>query len=67
MSPDRTMTSLLIRAAEPDDSDAIWSILEPVIRAGETYALPRDGSRKAMLDYWFGLANQVFVAVDEGR
>jgi hypothetical protein len=27
-----------IRAATPDDDTAIWSILEPIVRAGETYA-----------------------------
>ena len=60
-------TPLLIRPAEPGDADAIWSILKPVIRAGETYALPRDGSREAMLAYWFAPANQVLVALDGGK
>ncbi len=32
---------LMIRPAEERDSGPIWSILEPVIRAGETYTLPR--------------------------
>ncbi|GJE18910.1 GNAT family N-acetyltransferase [Methylobacterium marchantiae] len=58
---------LLVRPAEPGDADAVWSILEPVIRAGETYVLPRDGTRDSMLAYWFAPGNQVFVAVDEGR
>jgi hypothetical protein len=31
-----------IRAARPQDAPAIWAILEPTIRAGETFALPRD-------------------------
>lgn len=52
----------VIRPAEPGDRDAIWSILEPVIRGGETYALPRDFSREQALDYWFSPGHEVFVA-----
>jgi ribosomal protein S18 acetylase RimI-like enzyme len=42
--------------------DAIWRILEPTIRAGETYALPRDMTRAAALDYWTGSDRTCFVA-----
>ena len=38
-------TVLAIREARCGDADAIWAILEPVIRAGDTYALPRDMRR----------------------
>jgi ribosomal protein S18 acetylase RimI-like enzyme len=56
-----------IRPAGPEDHDAVWAILEPTIRAGETYALPRDGTRANMLAYWFAPGHRVFVAVtDEG-
>ena len=34
--------SLSIRRAGAADRDAVWRIMEPIIRAGETYALPRD-------------------------
>src|SRR5258708_33595131 len=53
-------------ASRSQDSDAFWTILEPVIRAGETYALPRDWTREAALAYWFSDGNIVFVAEDEG-
>ena len=53
-----------IRCATSNDRPAIWAILEPVIRAGETYALDRDMSRDAALAYWF--ADEAFVAEDEG-
>jgi len=53
-------------ASRSQDSDAVWTILEPVIRAGETYALPRDWTREAALAYWFSDGNIVFVAEDEG-
>jgi ribosomal protein S18 acetylase RimI-like enzyme len=56
-----------VRQARSDDADAVWSILEPVLRAGETYTLPRDISRKDGLAYWFASGHEVFVAEDEGR
>jgi hypothetical protein len=55
-----------IRPAVPADRAAIWAILEPVIRAGETYALPRDMSEDAALAYWCAPANETFVADDGG-
>ena len=58
---------LTIRSAEPSDEDAIWAILEPVIRDGQTYALPREMSREAAIAYWFASSNEVFVAESEGR
>ena len=54
----------MIRAATAADHDAIWAILEPVIRAGETYALDRDLSRDAALAYWFSPGHAVFVTDD---
>jgi L-amino acid N-acyltransferase YncA len=58
---------LTIRTAHADDSAAIWSILEPVIRAGDTYTLARDLDREESLAYWFSSAHEVFVAEDEGQ
>ncbi|HVP61164.1 MAG TPA: GNAT family N-acetyltransferase [Myxococcaceae bacterium] len=57
---------MLIRPATPTDADAIWSILEPIARAGETFALSRDMSRDAALDWWSAPGHEVFVAEDEG-
>lgn len=56
-----------IRGAQPDDSEAIWAILEPVIRAGETFCLPRDMDRATALKYWFSDGHEVFVADDDGQ
>jgi ribosomal protein S18 acetylase RimI-like enzyme len=56
----------LIRPATPDDRDRIWSILEPVLRAGETYTLPGDISREAALAWWQHPGHDVFVAEDGG-
>ena len=55
-----------IRASEPRDDDAIWRILEPVFRAGETYPIPRDISRADALAYWHSPGHRVFVAEDMG-
>jgi len=58
---------LSIRNARPDDRPAIWAVIEPVIRAGETYALPRDMSEADALAYWTGADREAFVAEEEGR
>ena len=55
-----------VREARSDDADAVWAILEPVIRAGETYTLPRDMSREAALAFWFASGHEVFVAEEDG-
>jgi ribosomal protein S18 acetylase RimI-like enzyme len=58
-------SELAIRRAEPaQDADVVWAILEPMIRDGETYALPRDMTREAALAYWFAPANEVWVSCD---
>src|SRR5690349_5180871 len=56
-----------IRPATAADRDAIWKILEPTIRAGQTYPLAQDMDRDAGLAYWFAPAHSVFVAVDEAN
>ena len=61
------MTAIHIRPAGGGDRDAIWAILEPAIRAGETYALPRDMSREEALEYWHTPGHEVFVAEDNGN
>jgi L-amino acid N-acyltransferase YncA len=55
-----------IRPAEEGDHDAIWSILEPTVRSGETYTLPRDLSREQALAYWFASGHEVLVADEDG-
>lgn len=61
-SPDLT-----IRRATTADADAIWAIIGPTIRAGETYALPRDMSEAAALAYWLGDDRETFVAEAGGE
>jgi ribosomal protein S18 acetylase RimI-like enzyme len=56
-----------IRPADATDDDAIWAILEPVFRAGETYPIPRDISRADALAYWRTPGHEVFVADHDGK
>ena len=54
-----------IRAATAADGPAIWSVLEPVFRAGDTYALPSDICATDAIAYWCGPRHETFVA-EEG-
>ncbi|MTH66412.1 GNAT family N-acetyltransferase [Paracoccus shanxieyensis] len=57
----------VIRPATSADHDAIWDILQPVYRAGETYCIPRDISRADALADWFAAPFTAFVAEAESR
>jgi ribosomal protein S18 acetylase RimI-like enzyme len=59
--------NVAIRLAARHDDEGIWRVLEPMIRAGETYPLPRDMTREAALAYWFTPGHEVFVAEDESQ
>lgn len=54
-----------IRPATPADHDAIWSMLEPVFRAGDSYAIDRDIPRSDALTYW--AAEHAYVAEENGK
>ena len=56
-----------VRDATRSDHNAVWELFEPVVRAGETYALDRDLSREAALAYWFapGSCNRVAVTAEQ--
>jgi ribosomal protein S18 acetylase RimI-like enzyme len=58
---------MIIREATASDRDAIWRILEPVIRSGDTYTLPRDLSREDALAYWTSPGHEVFVAEENAE
>ena len=57
---------MMIRPATTADTAAIWAIIEPTIRAGETYTLDREISEAEALAYWFGPDKAVFVAEADG-
>jgi hypothetical protein len=57
---------MLIRPALHRDHDAIWSILEPVIRAGETYTLPCNMTEADALVYWIASNREAFITEADG-
>lgn len=59
--------SLTIAPATAADWPAIWDMLRPVFRAGDTYAIAPDISETEARAYWLAPARQSFVATDEGR
>jgi L-amino acid N-acyltransferase YncA len=56
-----------IRPATREDASAIWSIIGPTIRAGETYALSPGLTEEEGLEYWSGTDRETFVVEDEGE
>lgn len=52
-----------IREATPGDHAAIWAILEPVFRAGDTYTIDANICREDALGYWCGPTHRTYVAV----
>ena len=58
----RLGSMIAIREAVEGDAEVIWEILEPVIRAGEAYALPVAMAREDALAFWFTPGKTVFVA-----
>jgi ribosomal protein S18 acetylase RimI-like enzyme len=57
---------LPIQPATDRDKDAIWAILESMIRRGETYPLPRDMTRQQAMEFWFAPENETFVWEADG-
>ena len=58
--------SIQIRQAQDSDWAAIWSVLKPVFRAGETYSYPRNMSESETRNAWMSVPAATFVAVNEG-
>ncbi|WP_273251267.1 GNAT family N-acetyltransferase [Sediminimonas qiaohouensis] len=54
------------RPATEADNDALWAMLCPVFRAGDTYAIDRDISREGALAYWCAPAREVWVFEADG-
>ena len=58
---------MIVRPAESGDAAAIWQIIEPVIRAGETNALPRELPQAEALAHWLAADRDSFVAEEAGQ
>lgn len=57
---------LHIRPAGFRDEPALWNVIEPTIRAGETYPLSRELTQADALTYWRSPQHEVFVAERHG-
>jgi L-amino acid N-acyltransferase YncA len=56
---------LQIRPATDADWPAIWAILRPVFRAGETYAIDRDITETAARTLWLDGPAATYIAEDD--
>lgn len=56
-----------IRPAVDADRPAVLAIVAPILRAGETYAMPTDMTDADVLAYWFAPAHETFVAQANGK
>ena len=57
---------LSARIASNKDEEALWGILEPMVRQGGTYVFSLDKSKKSMMGYWMGADKATFVVENEG-
>ena len=55
-----------VREFEQADWPAVWALLEPVFRLGDTYAFPTDISEAEAHRIWIEAPAATFVAQDEG-
>ncbi|MCC9173295.1 GNAT family N-acetyltransferase [Arthrobacter sp. zg-Y179] len=61
------MGALTIREARPGDWPAIWSLMEPIVRAGETYCWDTGTTEEQARRLWLEPApTVVFVALKDG-
>ncbi len=56
-----------IRPFEEKDWMAAWQVIEPVFRAGETYAFSPDISEEEAYRVWVEMPSTTFVAIDENN
>ena len=59
---------LNIREAEPGDWPGLWELMEPIVRAGETYCWDRDMEQDRARETWLEpRPSCVYVAEEAGR
>ena len=62
---EQALRSFNIRPFEAQDWKAVWDILEPVFRAGESYAFSPNITEQEAYKVWIELPSKTFVALDE--
>lgn len=60
------MNPLVIEEIGQDDFWEIWPIIEPVVRAGDSYALPRDLTFEDARALWAEKGRRIFMAREGG-
>lgn len=58
---------MIIRRATHADDAALWGLLSPVFRAGETYAIDPDIGAADAVAYWLAPDKTTFVAERDGQ
>ncbi len=58
--------AMQIRPATDADWPQLWAIMEPIMRAGETFSLPRDGTEDMARAYFASPEKRNFVAEEDG-
>jgi L-amino acid N-acyltransferase YncA len=53
-----------IRQCAEEDRAALWEILKPIFRSGETYAVPPEIGESEAFQIWIEAPTETFVAVD---
>lgn len=61
-----TKIDVSFRRYAPSDHVALWAMLEPTFRSGETYAIDRDISKENALAYWTHADREVWVVESDG-
>ncbi len=59
-------SSLSARIATDEDEEALWGLLEPMVRKGGTYVFSLDKTKESMMGYWMGTDKTTFVVEKEG-
>ena len=54
-----------VREFEERDWAGVWAVMEPVVRAGETYPYARDMTEEGARRMWLELTDTVYVAENE--
>ncbi len=57
----------MIREAKLSEFDAIWSIFQPIVSAGDTYTYPQDTDSAAALKLWLTDPQKTFVYEESGE
>ena len=56
---------ITVRALEEHDWPAVWTLMEPIIRAGESYPYAMDMTEEGTRHMWLEVTHAAYVAEDE--